>query len=184
VKLVFIYGPAAAGKLTVAKEVAARVGYPLFHNHLIVNAVSAVFPFGSPEFVRLRHEFWLRTFSEAARLDRSLLFTFAPEPTVPATFVQETIDAVGGQILFVKLKISPEEQERRIEAEDRKAHGKLSSLATLRKIRATEPPVEFELPVDLEIDTEVRPPSETAEIIVRELGLEVVAPYRAFETAD
>lgn len=47
-RLVFIHGPAASGKLTVAKELAALTGYPLFHNHLIVDALLAVFPFGSP----------------------------------------------------------------------------------------------------------------------------------------
>src|ERR1700744_3598970 len=56
--LVFIHGPAAAGKLTVGKALAALTGYPLFHNHLIVDAVAAVFPFGSAAFVRLRQDFW------------------------------------------------------------------------------------------------------------------------------
>jgi len=41
-KLVFIYGPPASGKLTVARELATLTGYRLFHNHLIVDAVAAV----------------------------------------------------------------------------------------------------------------------------------------------
>jgi cytidylate kinase len=50
VKLLFIHGPPAAGKLTIAKPVAKTTQWPLFHNHLIVDAVGAVFPFGSPPF--------------------------------------------------------------------------------------------------------------------------------------
>ena len=52
--LVFLYGPVASGKLTIARELAARTGFALFHNHLVVDAVMAVFPFGSESFVRLR----------------------------------------------------------------------------------------------------------------------------------
>lgn len=38
-KLLFIYGPPASGKLTVAREPAALTGYRLFHNHLVVDAL-------------------------------------------------------------------------------------------------------------------------------------------------
>ena len=58
-QLVFLHGPAAAGKLTVARALAARTGFALFHNHLVVDAVAAVFPFGSAEFRTLRERFWL-----------------------------------------------------------------------------------------------------------------------------
>ena len=51
-QLIFIYGQVAAGKLTVARALAARTGLALFHNHLVVDAVAAVFPFGSEEIGR------------------------------------------------------------------------------------------------------------------------------------
>lgn len=60
-KLIFIYGPAAAGKLTVARVLAEQTGVALFHNHLVVDAVMAVFPFGSEPFVRLREHFGWRS---------------------------------------------------------------------------------------------------------------------------
>ncbi len=41
-RLVLIHGPAAAGKLTVAREVARLTGAALFHNHLVVDAVAAL----------------------------------------------------------------------------------------------------------------------------------------------
>ena len=59
-RLVFLHGAAAAGKLTTARELERLVGYPVFHNHLIVDALTAVFPFGTEPFVRLREEFWLK----------------------------------------------------------------------------------------------------------------------------
>jgi len=51
-KLVFIYGSPAAGKLTVAYEVAARTGFKVFHNHLTINCVRPIFDFGTPPFAR------------------------------------------------------------------------------------------------------------------------------------
>src|SRR3712207_7208112 len=80
--LVFLHGPAGAGKLTTARAVERLVGYPVFHNHLVVDMLTTFFPFGSPAFVRLREEFWLAVFAEAAKVGRSLTFTFTPEATV------------------------------------------------------------------------------------------------------
>src|SRR5690242_11958231 len=115
-RFVFLYGPVASGKLTVAREVAGLTGFALFHNHLVVDAVTALFPFGSESFVRLREEIWLRLFGEAAGAGQSLIFTFAPEPSVTAGFaerVQHLIARAGGAVDFVQLAVSPAEQERR-----------------------------------------------------------------------
>ena len=65
-KLLFLYGPAASGKLTIARELATLTGFALFHNHLVVDAVAAVFPFGSDQFVKPREQFWLAMFHEAS----------------------------------------------------------------------------------------------------------------------
>lgn len=43
----FLYGPPAVGKLTVATELGALTGLPVFHNHLAVDAARCLFPFGS-----------------------------------------------------------------------------------------------------------------------------------------
>jgi hypothetical protein len=80
VNLLFLHGPPAAGKYTIARAVSDATGLPLFHNHLIVDAVHAVFPFGSPGFVALRERFWLDVIRAAVAENRSLIFTFQPEP--------------------------------------------------------------------------------------------------------
>ncbi len=137
-KLIFLYGPVAAGKLTVARELARITGLPLFHNHLVVDAVGAVFPFGSESFVKLRERFWMETFTEAAGAQRSLIFTFAPERTVAPDFphrVQALVEAAGGQVCFVQLTVSGQEQERRIADPSRARFGKLMSRDLLRELR-------------------------------------------------
>jgi replication-associated recombination protein RarA len=52
--LVMLYGPPAVGKLTIAQALTARTGLKLFHNHLVLDAITAVFEFRSPTYLRLR----------------------------------------------------------------------------------------------------------------------------------
>jgi len=105
-ELVFLHGTAASGKLTTARALETLLGYPVFHNHLVVDALTTVFPFGSESFVRLREEFWLQVFTDAARIARSLTFTFAPEATVQPGFparARARVELSGGRICFVRL---------------------------------------------------------------------------------
>jgi chloramphenicol 3-O-phosphotransferase len=179
--VVFLHGPPAAGKLTVGREIARLTGYPLFHNHLIVDAVGAVFPFGTAPFVELRQRFWLEVFEEAARAGRPLIFTFAPEPTVPMDFVDQAVSRVGthgGRIAFVRLMVSDTEQDRRIGNADRGRFNKLTSAEVLHRLRADTTRV-LQPPTDLAIDTERMTAAEAAARIVGELGLEPLSPPHA-----
>jgi len=167
--LVFLYGPVAAGKLTVGRHLARITGFALFHNHLVVDAVGAVFPFASKPFVRLRERFWLETFSEAAAADRSLIFTFAPENTVAADFPQQAqsvVRAGGGEVHFVQLILSDEEQERRISNPSRADHGKLMSLDLLRELRPMFKAADAAMPAPIiTVDTGSVQPAEAAQAI-------------------
>ena len=88
-QLIFIWGGAASGKLTVAKELARLTSLPLFHNHLVVDALLERLEFGEPEFVRLREQMWMAGFETAASQGRSLIFTFQPESSVSPGFPAE-----------------------------------------------------------------------------------------------
>jgi hypothetical protein len=173
-EIVFVYGTAAAGKLTVARELAKLTGLPLFHNHLVVDAVGAVFPFGSEPFIQLRERFWLQTFAEAARCGRSLIFTFAPEATMDPGFperVRMAIEPFGGSVVFVALTVSPDEQERRIGNASRLEFGKLTSVELLRKLRASFDACMAAMPAaELSIDTESCDPSDAAALIAAYLS--------------
>ena len=91
-KLIFLHGAPAVGKLTVARELATLTDARLFHNHLTVDLVSSLFPFGSEPFILLREKIWLAAFSDAARNNVSLIFTFNPERTVRERFIQDVIE--------------------------------------------------------------------------------------------
>jgi hypothetical protein len=165
-QLVFLYGPVAAGKLTVARKLAEATGYALFHNHLVVDAVAAVFPFGSDDFVRLRERWWLDAFEAAAREGRSLIFTYAPEPSVAADFPERAralVEGLGGRVVFAALDIAVEEQRRRLTAPDRAAFGKLRSLATLEQFGPAMAACHAAMPEALvRIDAQTTPPGEAA----------------------
>lgn len=170
--LVFLHGGAASGKLTTARALEELLGYPVFHNHLVVDMLLPIFPFGSEPFVRLREHFWLAVFREAASAGRSITFTFAPERTVPEGFAHRTrqiVEARGGRVCFVRLTVDHVEQERRIAEPSRLEFYKLADLATLRRHRA-EPEAE-QPPIDLESDTTDSAPPQTAKRIAEHFGL-------------
>jgi hypothetical protein len=166
--LVFLHGPAASGKLTVGRELARLTGYRLFHNHLVVDAVSAVFDFGSEPFVLLREEMWLSVFREAALRGASLIFTFAPERTVRESFVGEAVAAVegaGGRVVFVELTCPQSELEIRVEDGSRARFGKLRSKALFQELRGAGAFDYPRLPAELTIDTSKHRPEEAAALI-------------------
>lgn len=167
-KLIFIHGAPAVGKLSVARELATLTGFRLFHNHLTVDLVSSLFAFGSEGFVRLREEIWLAAFREAARQSVSLIFTFNPERSVRQRFIQDTLKVVGsaGQVVFVELICAPDELERRMTNPSRAEFGKLNSVEQYRALLEAGAFYFEGLPVsELSLDTTHSPPAATAGVI-------------------
>ena len=174
-KLLFLHGPPAVGKLTVARAVAARTGWRLFHNHLTVDLALAVYDFGTPGFIALREQIWLAVFRRALA-DRlpGLIFTFNPENSVPQKFIDELfaeVAAAGSEVIPVELTASEAEIERRLAHDSRVQHGKLTDLALYRRLRDAGA---FRTPVippsRLRLDTGVLTPSEATREIVALLG--------------
>ena len=178
--LIFLHGPAAVGKLTVARELEQMTGFRVFHNHLVVDALLAVFDFGSEPFIRLREEIWIAIFREAAQRDVSLIFTFAPERTVGPSFIQHAVEAVesaGGRVLFVALTSPVDELERRMENTSRAKFGKLNSLALFRELQQAGAFVYPQLPDSgLSIDTSEMSAYEVAQKICDYFSMVKKAP--------
>jgi chloramphenicol 3-O-phosphotransferase len=169
-RLVFIYGLPATGKLTVARELAALTGYKLFHNHLVVDLLLSTFEFGSAPFVALREEIWLGVFREACRAKvPGMIFTFNPEKTVRAGFVGQVVATVtneGGQVDFVELVCPVEELKKRLASEFRLQYRKLSSLELFDRLEAQGEFDTAHMPrAVMTIDTGTTAPAEAAEQI-------------------
>jgi hypothetical protein len=170
-KLVFLYGPAAVGKLTVGRALAGLTGWPLFHNHLTVDLVLALFPFGHPSMVRLREDIWLKAFEAGVEAGLpGMIFTFAPEKTVTADFIPNTIKAVG-DVVFIELTAPIETIEARLDSPSRHEFRKLTSVEVLRKLRAEGALEGAAIPTPyLTLDTSTASPAETAKAIADFLG--------------
>jgi hypothetical protein len=173
-RLIFIYGMPATGKLTVATELAAMTGYKLFHNHLAVDLLLSVFDFGSPPFVELREDIWLSVFEQSCRGRLpGLIFTFAPEGTVRPGFIGEvksTVAREGGEVDFVELVCPLAELKRRIDSPSRLAYQKLSSVSLFEQLHADGVFDASKMPQPrLSIDTSLYTPTEAAMEIMRTL---------------
>jgi hypothetical protein len=179
-KLIFIYGLPASGKLTVAQELVAITGYKLFHNHLVVDLLLSVFDFGSPEFVALREEIWLSIFEQACRSSLpGLIFTFAPEATVRPGFINKmlsTVEAAGGEVDFIELTCPLAELKRRMGSLSRLQYKKLTSVPLFEELHGEGSFEASYMPKPkLSIDTSVSIPARAALQIARALDLIPVA---------
>jgi len=136
-KLIFIYGPPGVGKLTVAQELANLTGYKLFHNHLAVDLVYAVFDFKTKPFVELREKIWMMVFQRAKEERvKGLIFTFAPEESVPDHFIPDVIKLIEDDqdtVNFVELTCDPGELRKRIVNPSRSKYAKGMSSDNVEK---------------------------------------------------
>jgi hypothetical protein len=89
-KLVFIHGAPAAGKLTTARALLDRVGGRLFDNHAAIDVARTVFEFGTPEFWELVQATRVLVLESASKRDLPLLvmtFVYVDPADLP-TFEQ------------------------------------------------------------------------------------------------
>ena len=175
-KLIFIFGLPATGKLTVAQELVAITGYKLFHNHLVVDLLLTVFEFGSPEFVALREEMWLSVFEQASRSQLpGLIFTFAPETTVRPAFIantKSTVAAGGGEVDFIELTCPLPELKRRMGSLSRLQYKKLTSVPLFEQLHEEGSFDASYMPrPKISIDTSDNQPARAALQIARALNL-------------
>ncbi|MBI1742067.1 AAA family ATPase [Candidatus Acetothermia bacterium] len=137
-KLIFLYGPPAAGKLTVAQELAKLTGYKVFHNHLTIDLVGSIFEWGTRIFWQLVGKYRLELIEAAAR-ERipGLIFTFVYAKTSDDRFIKKIIRRVethGGEVLFVQLCCRSTVLFRRLKKPSRNKFGKLTKITTLKAV--------------------------------------------------
>lgn len=140
-RFVFVHGLAAVGKYTVSVELAKLSGLKLFHNHLVCDALLAVFEFGSPEFIKLRESMWFQVFAAAASRRRGgLIFTFCPESTVRPGFLRDALatvrEASGGTAIIdiVELVADRDTMLARVDTPQRRQFGKLVDAGLYTKL--------------------------------------------------
>lgn len=173
-RLVFLYGPPGVGKLTVGEALSRVTGFRLFHNHLTVNLVTALFPPNTEAWNQLAHQIRFDALSAAASEGIDLIYTRAPraadQPEVDRVrMIIEPVLLGGGQVLFVHLVCDREALRGRVQRDDRRAHNKLTDpdvLVRLFDLRATLP-----FTPHLRIDTTNMVPAKAATHIATHFDL-------------
>jgi len=130
-KLIFLYGPPASGKYTIAKAIAQKTGYKLFHNHLTVDLAKGVFDYGTKAFWELIHKIRLDIFEKAAKENISgMVFTYVYEKDSDDGFVKQVLEKVnsnGGEIIFVQIYCDKETLLERVKEDSRKQFQKVKT---------------------------------------------------------
>jgi adenylylsulfate kinase-like enzyme len=170
-KLIFLHGPPASGKYTIARILHDSYGVLNFHNHLTIDVAKSLFNFGTPEFWDLTHR--LRRTALAARAERGaadVVFTNCyssphDDPIVEA--LERDVISRGGEFLPVFLECSVAELRRRVVAPSRKEMRKIHSVDGLDRYMGEWNFVALDRPSTLAVTTDARSPEECAEEIAQ-----------------
>jgi len=174
-KLLFLHGAPAAGKLTVAKALLRIVPGRLMDNHVAIDLALTIFDFGAPGFWELVHDVRRSAMNAAAEHRVPLLvttFCYAePEDREQFGQIEAIVQRHGGKLLPVFLHCSREDALRRVGHPDRVARRKISSgehlIRELDRYDLTAVPR-----ADcLKLDTSINPADVTAQEIVEHFGL-------------
>src|SRR5690349_18304906 len=94
-KLVILYGPPAAGKLTIAKELAAIADIKIFDNHRVIDMFSSLVSRAYTDFAPTVYELIRVSLEAAVKADQSdVVITFAYAANLPGDveFLTNTIN--------------------------------------------------------------------------------------------
>lgn len=175
-KLIFLHGRPATGKLTIARKLVTLTGYQLYHNHVAVDEALQLHVFGTPGFIQARDQLWWQFFVRAAKENPpGVIFTFNPENSVPQAFIDWLFGDWAGQLIplfSIELTAWETAIESRLTSGSRHHFKKLTDVSLYRKLRADGA---FDSPViprsDLRIDTEKNSADDAARKIAAHFGL-------------
>jgi hypothetical protein len=174
-KLIFIYGAPATGKLTAGKKLSELTGFKLYHNHLTIDPVLTIFSFDQPEFLRLCGLINLDVLTSASEAKLpGLIFTYTYGGLLDDPFIEEVIRRFDSEVQFVHLVCDVEELKRRAANADRRVHHKVvdPEILTLA-MKAIDYDKDIDHRCHLTVDTTRLPPLETAREIVTRGALPV-----------
>ncbi len=174
-KLIFIHGSPAVGKLTVAKALLRLVPARLMDNHANVDLARTVFDFGVPGFWELVHSSRCAALDAAAKHGVPLLVTtycyVEPDDRAAVQEFEAILGKYGAEMLPVFLHCSREEAARRVGNPDRVERGKLTSVEGLINFVDGRDFTSVPREDCVKFDTEMMQPDAVAEEIVRRFAL-------------
>lgn len=174
-KVLFINGSPATGKLVIARALLKKVDGRLMDNHAVIDFAKTIFEFGAPGFWDLVHVARLTALRAAAKQNVPLVvMTFCYSHPSDLTYFRDfecLMAEEGSELLPAHLNCSDQEIARRIGNPDRIERGKTSSTQAIAAF--SEVYHDAEAPADdcLRLDTERTSAEATADKIVQAFGL-------------
>lgn len=104
--LLIIFGPPAAGKMTVGSAVCEASDFRLFYNHMTIEPLLETFGYGSAPFNVLNGEFRRRVIEEARAAELDLIFTYvwALDCADDLSEIEQYVRIFDGDVAFVELR--------------------------------------------------------------------------------
>ncbi|KKQ27923.1 MAG: hypothetical protein US45_C0018G0017 [Candidatus Nomurabacteria bacterium GW2011_GWA1_37_20] len=176
--IVFIYGPMAVGKFTVARILSKKLRYKFTHNHALNDLVDGIFTRGTYANGVMKDRLRYDLLENAVKAGISLVTTHAyshnyvsPAGLTDPKYVQtleKKLTKLGAQFFTTHLKASNEELLRRVNMSSRKAFGKLTDKKIMRKfILQKDWQTSPKLKNNLVIDNTNLSPKKVSDIIIR-----------------
>lgn len=174
---VYIYGPVAVGKLTVAKELQKLTGYKIFHNHMLIDLTKELF--GEDKKVKpfFREKLYYYIINSLSKFKIPTIFTHAfaynftfKTGTTDPEYIKNTEKIIvknGGIFYGVHLISDDNKLLKRIKNKSRKKYTKLKKATVLKELlkkydHSTSAPIKNNLVID---NTNLKP-NRVAEMIV------------------
>jgi hypothetical protein len=174
-KLLFLHGAPAAGKLTVAKALLRQVPGRLLDNHAAIDLARTMFDFGAPGFWELVQSVRYAALEAGAVNGVAVVvttFCYAePDDRPQFAAFEEIMQRNGGELLPVFLRCSREEALKRVGNPDRVERRKMTSAASLSKYLDDYNFTPVPSAGCLTLDTEEQSAEATAHEIVSHFGL-------------
>lgn len=173
-KLIFIYGPPAVGKLTVAEKLSELTKVPVFHNHHSRDIVKDIYGDDLMQHYALVDKIRFDVMEYCTQNNTDLIFTYVyggREDDAKVKDFQKIIESNGGQVLFVELTANKQDLVDRVSNESRKKYKKLLDKEIMTEL--TQNMSIFTIPYveSLKINTSSTNAVQSASIIASKLGL-------------
>ena len=171
-KLIFIYGPPASGKLTIAEILSERTGIPLFHNHLSRDLVKDIYGDKLRDNYELVDRIRFDVLDYCSKNQTDLIFTYVYEGEDDDENVRqfiETIEKNNGEVVFVELIANKEDLISRVDNESRKKFKKLKDPVIMEKITQDMSIYSIPFVSSLKINTSHLSPGESVDAIINSL---------------
>ena len=178
--VVFIYGPIAVGKFTVAEILKRKLGYRLAHNHHLSDFIEEIFERGSFACGQVKEELRFYLIQQAVKAKVNLVATYCyshdfvyPSGLTEPEFVQKLqrkLTVLGAKFYPVHLKADRKELLKRVGMGSRKMFKKLTDRKVMMSLRndwQTSP----KLKNNFVIDNTNLSPQKVANMIIKHFKL-------------